>query len=489
MTSPNEESRKEVKAEFFTNTFSLSFSQREQEFKEFYRKESEIFSFTDLTIIKPFRVFSTDKGRRADYIFTDCDFKDKLTFADNDCRASFSFRHCKFNTIAFERGEYLHHLNFEYCNAESITIVGGDYKEVHLGFNPATLYVAGGKFQTLFIGEYKSMNASFKRITIDCNQVSGKIEVEKTQAATFDLHGTLEESSSLLIKECDFKHFLIWQFSCKGSFTIDSVIGDDPHYPNTPQYPDSLDDEPVLIGAYTEKETKRAYTHFRKSFFTIEHVNLDNAQLANIDFGTFAEVNVYRSTLTNIQISNVTWPRRITTHFPHNSKFNGERFRKGFKLQRPDYLARREVYRQLKFASSKQHDFIGEQHFHALEMNAYDHTLRWKYEFWTKLVLKLSLWTSNFGQSVIRPLIGIFIVNGFLFYLLYRTSQTKFTGFDYTKPQNYVDTIAEFIRVVNPLHNNDPELTGWAFIIDVLIRICSSYFIYNLIRATRRFVR
>lgn len=123
-------------------------------------------------------------------------------------------------------------------------------------------------------------------------------------------------------------------------------------------------------------------------------------------------------------------------------------------------------------------------------MNSYYNELNWSIKhFPTKIILLLSKVTSNYGQSLLRPLLTITLFNGLLFYWLYTLNATTFNGYNLSKIENYSNTIAEFIKTSNPLHKNNPELNGMPFLIDTLIRIISSYSIYNLIRATRRFVK
>ncbi len=154
---------------------------------------------------------------------------------------------------------------------------------------------------------------------------------------------------------------------------------------------------------------------------------------------------------------------------------------------------KRETYKQIKYALSKQGDYINEQLFHGFEMNIYNRTLKFRPKnIFTKGILYLSHYASNYGQSMVRPIIFLFLLNGPLFlllvYLLY------FPNVYIVSPENsswngFGNALAAFIKFNNPLRKNEDDLKSWALIIDYMMRIIASYTIYNIIRASRRFIK
>jgi hypothetical protein len=156
----------------------------------------------------------------------------------------------------------------------------------------------------------------------------------------------------------------------------------------------------------------------------------------------------------------------------------------------------RENFRQLKCAYSNQHDKILEAYFYGLEMNAHNLTITWlppwRESFWQKLILILSRLFSNYGSSFLRPLLGILVSTWCILLLLIGIYNHH--GLAIVFPQN-ADSEAlkiaaeEYFQLLNPFHETDESLHGWALMWDLLSRVLSSYFIYSLIRSTRRFLR
>ena len=107
----------------------------------------------------------------------------------------------------------------------------------------------------------------------------------------------------------------------------------------------------------------------------------------------------------------------------------------------------------------------------------------------TKIILYLSFLTSNYGQSLRRPILTLILINGILFSILNINLNFGFMPRRLIHIADIENTIAKFLWFMNPLHRNDPELKGLPLIIDIFIRMISSYCIYNIIRASRRFIK
>lgn len=123
-------------------------------------------------------------------------------------------------------------------------------------------------------------------------------------------------------------------------------------------------------------------------------------------------------------------------------------------------------------------------------MIAFKRSLNWELNLGTYLVILFSEVFSNFGQSIKRPLFGlllghlilfIFLLqNGFFDHLIINEIAINYspvTAFEY------------YFKLINPLRRNEIPITGYLAIIDIIMRIWSSYMIFNLVRATRRFIK
>ncbi|HVI46806.1 MAG TPA: hypothetical protein VM802_18145 [Chitinophaga sp.] len=155
------------------------------------------------------------------------------------------------------------------------------------------------------------------------------------------------------------------------------------------------------------------------------------------------------------------------------------------------YTRKREVLRQLKFAMGKQGDVINEQSFHAQEMIAYNRSLALRKFFWTKLIIKFSQYFGRFGQSYQWPLFWLLIGHWVLFLLLVGCNQIDGLSLSICHPnsEGFKYSFEKYFQLINPIRKIDDTFKGYFTIVDILMRIWSSYMLYNIIRATRRFIK
>jgi hypothetical protein len=155
------------------------------------------------------------------------------------------------------------------------------------------------------------------------------------------------------------------------------------------------------------------------------------------------------------------------------------------------FSKQREIYRQLKFAYEKQGDIINGQMFHSREMVAYNRTLNFEKSPWTKAIIKMSYWFSDFGQSFIRPLIWLLAGHLILLQILIACGHFNDLAIDLGNPswKGFEKSFIQFFKLINPLRRAENTFDGYEIVIDLAMRVWSSYMIYNIIRATRRFIK
>lgn len=242
------------------------------------------------------------------------------------------------------------------------------------------------------------------------------------------------------------------------------------------------------------------------SLFGISNSQLGKAEFHNIDFSRYANFHIGNSNLIDCSFVNIIWnfinAFDDTDRLTHTLEFkisiieknNPLRFLQTNKLRRDDevilyYAKLREIYRQLKFAMSKQGDVINEQKFHGCEMDAYDKSLLWSKSLWTKMVIRLSKMTSDFGQSVKKPIIYLLLVHFILF--IWAMSVNVFSplhiSFLKANWNSFWKAADLYFETINPFRKTETG-RSWV-IIDLLMRIWASYMIYNFIRASRRFIK
>lgn len=150
----------------------------------------------------------------------------------------------------------------------------------------------------------------------------------------------------------------------------------------------------------------------------------------------------------------------------------------------------RETYRQLKYSYNKQGDFFEEHRFHILEMNTLQKLLKWRKNGFQKLIILFSYVFSEYGQSLKRPLLGLFIGHWILFIIGIKLgllpSLSLNTDFSKAGVNNGV---FYYFKLINPIRPFDESIHGLLIILDMTMRVWNSYMIYNIIRATRRFIK
>lgn len=230
------------------------------------------------------------------------------------------------------------------------------------------------------------------------------------------------------------------------------------------------------------------------------------AEFNLIDLSRFTKVRIGGTHVIDSTFINVIWKRRINAF----EKFEKEETpieKKIAQLEKESvtqliktaklrteidvsayYAKQREIYRQLKYAMNRQGDLINEQRFHALEMDVYDKSLLWSTSRWTKMILKLSRWTSDYGQSVIKPIVWLLVVHFVLFSILVAFSYFPELHFSISPNwQGMKDGWNYYFETINPFRKVE---SGSSFVfIDLLMRIWSSYMTYNFIRASRRLIK
>jgi hypothetical protein len=214
--------------------------------------------------------------------------------------------------------------------------------------------------------------------------------------------------------------------------------------------------------------------------------NLSGAIFNDISFKE-ARISFDRSHIDSTIFSNILWPDSYILNT------ESELLKKSPTSNYND-LVKKEAYRQLKNNSKKSSNHIEALKFYRNEMDEY-----WKYiktskdETWAnRFLIGINKYVSDFGQNYWRPLVWLLGFHLVFFLVLFFT---KFnfvfqfnTNLSFTS-EAFNLAVGEFFRLINPAHKMAPEMKSWYVIIDMLMRISSGFFIYQFIRATRKFAR
>ncbi|WP_300667117.1 hypothetical protein [Fluviicola sp.] len=145
-------------------------------------------------------------------------------------------------------------------------------------------------------------------------------------------------------------------------------------------------------------------------------------------------------------------------------------------------LYERETYRQLKATSISNHNLIESLDFYRNEMRLRWKEIRisWNIPFWDRILIFLSRWVSDFGQSWALPLMWLFVFHTLIYFLI--------IGFNFTNDfETFRNGTGQYFELLNPVHKTPEYIKGFDIGLELLLRISDGFFIYHFIRATRKF--
>ncbi|MFN8438586.1 MAG: hypothetical protein U0V72_13265 [Cytophagales bacterium] len=201
--------------------------------------------------------------------------------------------------------------------------------------------------------------------------------------------------------------------------------------------------------------------------FYIKKSQLNKTVFQDINFNNY-ETTIIDSNFSEIIATNIIWPKKIYCAKESNSN--------------PKKL--KEIYQQFKQVTLKQGDIFSSLVFKSLEMNAHYKSTSWKNNFSDKFIILTNRYSNYHGLNWLRCLGWIMSTNLIYFTLIY--------GFGKNMPislevNDIFKTISDYIKFINPIHDNNKELDGFYIFIDTVSRILNSYFIFQFLRAFRKF--
>lgn len=205
-----------------------------------------------------------------------------------------------------------------------------------------------------------------------------------------------------------------------------------------------------------------------------DSVNFGKSEFHNVVFNRFAKLKIFYSNLADIIFTNTTFPDHIVGR------------------SESDYLGKKEAFRQLKFAASKQGNRFMELDFESKEMEAYQHVLK-KENKWDYRILLSNSFSNDHGRSYILPLKRMFQIGLPIFIII-----KLVLGYRVFEPSLIFKDFGIFLEfMVNPLHKtnelfevtNNPLIDGIVRIYDIVWKILSGYFLFQFLRAFRKFVK
>jgi len=393
----------------------------------------------------------------------DCKFHDFFSISDWIFENYVSIEGCIFDKgIWIEGGEFKKDLDLKWITSTGrFSLTGGVFKRINLSLrNTKKLWISGGTFEEFNFGGLWVGDDRFEELVlINKGKLNGNVRVINKEIKKISLNGG-NSQKEFLFQDLRCEYFCINDFTNSGSLKIFGL-------------------KPMKTGT---------------TYFEVVKSNLAKAQFFRIGFDQFDEVIIVDSYIAELTIINSQWRNGNFRAVVGPAYLNNIESRAIISSNEREQL--RENFRQLKFTYEKQGDKIYEAFFYSLEMNEYNKVLKWTsplYErFWQKLIIILSRALTNYGSSFLRPLIGILVSNWIILLVLiciYDFYDLRVASPSDNEPAAFKVAVGEYFKLINPLHKMDESLRGWSIMWDILSRILSSYFLFGLIRSSRRFLR
>lgn len=387
------------------------------------------------------------------------------------------FRECVFNNsveifdsifkrnvvIAGNKTQFNSYFNINNSDFDGdFLIANGEYSDFNICFNYCNkLIVSGGKYKELNISANFTEKSYVNMARISSNNIFGNIVFngEESRFNTIFINGY---SQNLKIGIYDIKINNIEFIEFKTDYGI----------------------RLFSIKPFRDKETK---IKILKSY-------LGKSEFNSVEFKEYCDVEIIDSYISDCIFTNINWALgKINTNYKKSKiQFLNNLFDLYIYSDQVFNSKRRETFRQLKLAFQKTGDYITEQESHQYEILAYNSSLKWSIKnIGIKFIIILSHLTSDFGQSIIKPIFWLIIIHFFLTLIL--IGQLNLFEIDLTllNPDYTSNKIilSKYFEYISPFRPQKEYSNINLVIVDIFMRIWTSYMIYNFIRASRRFIK
>jgi uncharacterized protein YjbI with pentapeptide repeats len=397
--------------------------------------------------------------------FRNCKFKSEyIIYMDHMiCNKELTFENCSFlNSLFFQGGVFKKEVLFKYTDLENneIHFTNCNFEKLNIScYNVNELFFSDTKFQSLRIGDHLSGNHIKELIIFTKANEVGDIFIAEQNFEKIYLSGSNKDHEFNFSKiKCN--NISIKDFKNEGSLNFYGI-------------------EPIVKNI---------------GYFEIFNSNLDNAQFYRASFSDYKELIIIDSFITDTLFLGCKWSNNIRAISGPGTRSFDKSLLNGRKISSNENIAIREAYRQLKISMSNHSDKIQENRFYAQELVHYNKTLKWskpwKDNFWDKIILYLSKFFSGYGQSFFKPLIWLLLGHFILFIIAIVLDgfAPLCLSWSDASEEAFRKAFEKYFIYINPLRKLETTLSGYLIALDLSMRIWSSYMIYNIIRASRRFI-
>lgn len=224
-----------------------------------------------------------------------------------------------------------------------------------------------------------------------------------------------------------------------------------------------------------------------QSKFKIINSHLGKTRLINCNLDSFNNIELINSYISDIVPTSVTW-------------FSDSKLRQIANENLKNGITTSDILRQLRLSCETQGDVPQSLRFKALEYEFFKNELKRKRtRFWDRIILQLSR-TNDFGQNWVKPILLFSGLTIIFFLLLALSVSDKITYSPFAGPislevslseiKNYLYILPQMFNPTRSLERIVPSFAvhnPWIYVIDVLHRIIYAFFIYQTIKAFRKY--
>jgi hypothetical protein len=471
-------------------------------------------------------------GCQIAYKFEFNDVKTKQSVLIRDCSIDTNVRFFagEFNTIGIVNSIFKKNLIFWGCNIRKhLAFNDGEFQDgVRLKaiLGDGTLNIIGGQFKESFLVDYEDKSNTliqgFKNLYFNSCEFNNGLYVNGVQNIVAErpiLDSIILRVSSKMQGDISFSSLHVGEIDMSGINSKATIKFDDIHVNRLMLKYFYNHSQLVLLGLRAsylewfrdvELEGGKVIKDQKESLIQFSHSNLGKAQLYSFNFESFKKVHIYNTILSEIVVSNVKWfnPKVLGLIDVKAAIIGARKQKKKITKQDTvtvDLLARREIFRQLKYACDKQGDRVQALEFQRWEMDYYrqylnvieDKNLDDRFILWSSL-------SNNFGQSWVKALV-LGLIFTFLFYI-----PIALLGSGKLEPYKFATSWSDlwisvkevcwfqlpiYVQLLNPTHvmarmyKDAYSLPGAIHVFDFFIRVLSAYFIFQIISAFRKYVK
>lgn len=431
-------------------------------------------------------------------IFNDCTFNDRFLLEDITGVLNIEFNNCKFNKLFSLQNSEAHTILFENCTAIQVIelekVKSWMFRLQNCQLLSSVILTDIEIDDAIFEAEELSIDGTIvinspnqKEVLFKSSKDSYFRAIRLEQFEKIDIDANVNE---LDIEATSFKSVTI--SSTKETNTIKQIHIEDIYYEGNIVFEDVAIGQMSIANAFCNKGMLTI------AYSSITHLEVQNCQIDNVLLNQVKFIQppeLLGSNLKAWKLSNVIWTDKrrslkdsflkkkvfpfyflLNKNLPARCKYEEE----DLSLMK-DHI---ETYRQLKASSISQNNLIDTLSYYRNEMRLYWKLVRIEggIPLNDRFLIFLNRIISDFGQNWVMPVIWLFSLTFFYYYL--KEAPTLSWNIN-----DWCNGFFEMLSYLNPFKLKIDGVSKVAIGMDFLFKAVAGYFIYHFIKASRRFGR